>query len=81
MCCDRKSFYVTAKNLAKEKFLVATEFLGRDREGCKKWKKWGKVGHDLKFWVATSNFRSRPSSIVVGRLVCRNINFACRDIG
>ena len=33
LCCDRKYFYVTTGNLAKEKLLVAIEFLGRDREG------------------------------------------------
>ena len=55
LCCDIKSFYVVTGNLAKEKFLVAIEFLGRDREGCKQGKEWRKVGRDLKFWVATEN--------------------------
>ena len=49
LCCDRKSFYVASGNLVKEKFLVVTEFLGRGQEGCRKWKKWRKVGRDLKF--------------------------------
>ena len=56
LCCDRKSFYVVVGNLVKEKFLVATEFLGRDREGCRKWKDWRKVGRDLNFWVAIENW-------------------------
>ena len=30
MCCDRESFYVAARNLAKEKFLVVIEFLSHD---------------------------------------------------
>ena len=89
-----KSFYVASGNLDKEKFLVSTEFFGRDREGCRKWKKLRKVGRNLKFWVATKNwagrgkswvatrnFRSQPSSVMVGRLVCRDIKFACCDIG
>ena len=56
LCCNRKSFYVAAGNLAKEKFLVAIKFLGRDREGYRKWKEWRKVGRDLKFWVAIENW-------------------------
>ena len=53
MSCDRKSFHVAAGNLAKEKFLVTTKFLGCDREGYRKWKKLRKVGRDLKFLVVT----------------------------
>ena len=44
------------------------EILGRDRE----------LGRLRKSWVATRNFLSRPSSVVAGRLVCRNINFVSR---
>ena len=47
------------------------EILGHDRE----------LGRLRKSWVATRNFRSRPSSVMAGRLVCHDINFACHDIG